>query len=99
MILIAGTVRLHPQQREAAVAHALRMAQATHAEAGCLAYTFSADLADPDVFHIFEAWGDEAALRAHFQTPHMAEFNRQLPTLVAAAPQLQKYQVSSSAPF
>ncbi|WP_425144764.1 putative quinol monooxygenase [Deinococcus sp.] len=99
MILIAGTVRLQPGKREAAVTHALSMAQATHAEAGCLAYTFSADLADPDLFHVFEAWVDDAALSTHFQTAHMAEFNRQLPGLVAAAPQLQRYVVSSAEAF
>ena len=99
MILIAGTVRIQEDKRAAASEAALNMAQATHREPGCLAYTFSADLADAALFHVFEAWTDQAALDAHFQTAHMAEFNRQLPGLVAAAPQLQRYVVSEAGPF
>ncbi len=75
------------------------MAQATQSEVGCLAYTFSADLTDPELFHVFEAWQGEAAPAEHFRTPHMAEFNRRLPDLVASAPQLQRYSVASVQPF
>ena len=34
------------------------------------------DLADPELFRIVERWRDEAALGAHFATPHMAAFQQ-----------------------
>ena len=38
MIVVAGTVRVRPERREEGVRLALEMAEATRAEAGCLAY-------------------------------------------------------------
>jgi len=51
------------------------METASRAETGCHDYTFSVELNDPDKLRITECWEDEAALKAHFQTPHMAAFN------------------------
>ena len=48
---------------------------ASRAEAGCYDYTFAVELNDPDKLRITECWEDEAALKAHFATPHMAAFN------------------------
>src|SRR6185503_126047 len=41
MIVIAGTVRIRPERRDDAIRHALAMAEASRAEAGCVAYRFS----------------------------------------------------------
>ena len=99
MIVIAGSVRIVKASRAAAVAAARRMSQATHTEAGCLAYTFSADLSDPALFHVFEAWTDADALQQHFQTSHMTEFNAVVPGLLAAPPKLLWYEVVTAQPF
>jgi quinol monooxygenase YgiN len=48
------------------------------AEPGCLEYTFAVDLAEPSLLRVIESWVDEAALAAHFATPHMAAFNEAL---------------------
>ena len=40
---------------------------------------------------------DEAALTAHFQTPHMAEFNAVIPAFVAGPPSINRYDVSKVA--
>jgi quinol monooxygenase YgiN len=95
MIVIAGTVRLHPEHRAEAIERALRMAAASEAEPGCRTYRFFADLRDPDTFFIFEEWEDETALAAHFQTAHMAEFREHLPKLVAGEMRIQRYAVSA----
>lgn len=95
MIVIAGTVQVRPEKREAAVAAAVRMAVATRQETGCISYGFYADLANPNTILVFETWENEAALAAHFQTPHMAEFNQITPQVVAAAPQIKRYDVAS----
>ena len=50
------------------------MEQASRAEEGCFDYTFCRELNDPNTIRIVERWESEAALKAHFVTPHMAEF-------------------------
>lgn len=50
------------------------MEQASQAESGCLDYTFSVELNNPDVLRITEKWETADALKAHFATPHMTSF-------------------------
>ena len=50
------------------------MEQASRAEEGCYDYTFCREINDPNTIRIIERWESEAALKAHFVTPHMAEF-------------------------
>ena len=59
------------------------METASRAEAGCHDYTFAVELNEPDKLRITECWEDEAALQAHFETPHMAAFNE---AMAAAGP-------------
>jgi quinol monooxygenase YgiN len=95
MLVIAGTVKVKPEMRAEAVRAALKMARASQQESGCVSYGFSADLEDPNTFLIFEQWENEAALMAHFQTPHMAEFNGLIPRFLAAPPSINRYDVAS----
>lgn len=94
MIVIAGSVPIRPDRRDEAVRVALAMAEATRAEPGCVTYRFSADLADPDTFLIFEEWASEEALVAHFGSAHMRTFLERIPGLVAGPTQLHRYQAS-----
>lgn len=63
---------------EGALAPAMKaiadMVAASNAEDGCIAYAFTQDVLQPHVIHIVEKWRDDAALAAHFATPHMAAF-------------------------
>jgi quinol monooxygenase YgiN len=95
MLVVAGTVKVKPETRADAVQAALKMARATQAEAGCTSYRFYSDLEDPNTFLIFEQWESEAALMAHFQTPHMAEFNAAIPRFLAAPPSINRYDVGA----
>jgi len=99
MLVVAGRIPVKPERREEAVRLALEVAEATCAESGCRSYRFYGDLADPNVFFIFEEWDDEAALGRHFQTPHMAKFMQEAPGLVAGAFEITRYEVSSAAPM
>ena len=40
------------------------------AEPGCLVYHLLQDNEDPNRFHLYEVFADEAALEAHRQAPH-----------------------------
>ena len=99
MLVIAGHVRIDPAKSAEARSAANEVMAATRDEAGCISYTFSADLQDEAVFHIFEEWESEEALGAHFQTPHMATFQGKFGALGVSETRLQKYEVASVAPL
>jgi quinol monooxygenase YgiN len=71
-LVVAGSFRLPPDQVEALRPHMLAVIAASRAEAGCLAYAYSEDLAEPGLYRVFERWTDQAALDVHFGQPHMA---------------------------
>ena len=64
---------------------------------GCLEYQAYADRKDPGTLLIFEEWESEEALRAHFATPHMAEFGAALAKAGVSGSCVKKYQVSGEA--
>jgi quinol monooxygenase YgiN len=99
MLVVAGRIAVRPECRADAVRLALEVAEATRAESGCLSYRFYADLEDPGRFFIFEEWRDAAALDAHFATPHMATFLAQVGGLIAAPPEITRYEVAAAAPM
>ncbi|HEV8714071.1 MAG TPA: putative quinol monooxygenase [Candidatus Binatia bacterium] len=99
MIVIAGTIPIKADQRDEARKLVLRMAEETRKEAGCLTYSFYADLADPNTFFIFEEWESDEALGRHFQTEHMKKFQQQAPQLLAGKVNAKKYAVESATPL
>lgn len=99
MIVVAGSVLVQEGKRERATELALAMSKATTAEEGCVDYTFYTDIENPNRFFIFEVWETQAALEQHFQTEHMRVFNTALPGILAAKPDIMRYEVSSAAPL
>ena len=99
MLIVAGEIEIDPANRETAVAAALEMMEATRREPGCLSYTFSADLAHPGRFRIFEEWKSQAALDEHFASPHMAAFQARVAGLGVKGMKVQKYEVASVGPL
>jgi quinol monooxygenase YgiN len=95
MLVIAGHVRIDPARRDAGIAAAVEMMEATRREAGCISYAFSADLSEPGTFRIFEEWETPEALAAHFQAPHMATFQKAIGGLGVQEMKVQRYEVSS----
>ena len=55
----------------------------TRAEAGCINYDLHASPEDPAKFLFHENWTSEAALEAHFETPHIKNWLRQAEGLPA----------------
>ena len=99
MLVIAGHIRIDPKRREDAVRAAVEVQGATRREAGCISYTFSADLAEPGLFRIFEEWESPEALGAHFRTPHMAKFQAAVAGLGVKELKIQRYEVASVGPL
>ena len=98
MIVIAGRIQIRPERREEAVRAALAMAEATRREKGCVSYGFYGDLADPNTLLLFEEWESDAALAAHFQTPHMAEFGAAMGGFGVKGMDVKKYEVTKEGP-
>ena len=70
VIIIAGTVDVDPEQRDAALEAARVHQEATRKNPGCLDYVWSADLLTPGRIYVFERWASREALEEHFASPH-----------------------------
>ncbi len=74
MIIIIARAEFDPE-RLAEIEPALdAMMRATWEESGCLSYSMAIENRAEGICTIVERWKDEAALNAHFHTPHMAAF-------------------------
>jgi quinol monooxygenase YgiN len=80
MIIVSGTAHLAPGEIDRLAPAMEKQMAATRTEDGCEQYDFARHVSDPDTLIITERWRDQAALDAHFTTPHMAEFNAVLAT-------------------
>ena len=98
-LILAGTVRVAPDQVATLAPHATAMMTATRLEDGCLAYAFSEDLADPGLIHVFEIWRDESALAAHAGAPHMKIWRAASAAAGVADRRLAVYQIASERPL
>lgn len=61
-IIISGSIDVDPERRDEALQAGLRFMQQTRQREGCLAYTWSPDLAVPGRIWVYERWRDQAAL-------------------------------------
>lgn len=94
-LVIAGTVRIPPENLARFKPHMLAMLAASRAEDGCIAYSYAEDVAEPGLVRVFEAWRDQAALDAHFRTPHMAEWRSHWPAFGVSDRRLMAYEIAS----
>jgi quinol monooxygenase YgiN len=95
MLVVAGVIQIDPNRRAAADEAFEKMRAATLTEEGCIEYQAYADRADAGTLFMFEKWKDQAALDAHFASPHMAEFGAALGGLGVRGMDVKKYVVSS----
>ena len=99
MLIIAGTIQIDPSKQDAVTPAALEVMKATRAESGCISYTFSTDLGEPGLIHVFEEWESQEALDAHFKTPHMATFQQAMAGFGIRSMKIQRYEVASVSPL
>jgi quinol monooxygenase YgiN len=99
MLIIAGSITTEDEgARDAFFAAVKPMVTATHAEPGCQEYAFSPDPDSSTRIMLFELWDDQAALDAHFATPHMAEFQSKMSGIAVAGMEIKKYTISDVGP-
>lgn len=95
MIVIAGTVRVPPENLERFRPHMEAMLAASRAEDGCRTYSYAVDLQDPGLIRVFEAWRDQASIDAHFRAAHMADWRAVWPEFGVTDRQLKIYDVAA----
>ncbi len=98
MIVIAASLPINPENRDAAIEASVKMARATREEPGCIEYAFHQDLEDPNRFHVFEKWESGEALEAHFKTPHMAAFQAVAGDFIKGPADAKRYEIASEGP-
>lgn len=91
MIIVIGRAEVDPADIVRLRPALDAMMRATWEESGCLSYSMAVE--GDSVVTIVERWSDEAALKAHFTTPHMAAFNAQIKGAVRSM-DLKMYDVT-----
>ena len=99
MIIISASIDTEPGTEEAMTDAITTMMKASEAEEGCYAYVFSTEIGSPTNLRIFECWEDEAALKAHFKTPHMEAFQAAMAENPPKGTDLKAYDVTGEIPF
>jgi quinol monooxygenase YgiN len=94
-LIVAGTVRVPPENMDALRPHMVTMVAATRMEDGCETYGFAEDVGDPGLIHVFEVWRDQDALGAHGRTPHMAVWRAAGAGLGVSDRRIVAYEVAS----
>ena len=99
MLIVLAKAKVSAEALEAARPAIAAMVAASNAEEGCIAYAFTQDLGDPTLIHIVEKWVDDAALVAHFATPHMAAFGAAIGGLDFQLLEVLKFQADEGTPL
>lgn len=74
--MVSFTVRMtfRPEDREEIAVILRELAAASRQEPGCVSYIPHRVEADPDTIVIYEQYRDQAALEAHRNSPHFAQY-------------------------
>jgi len=97
-LIVAGTIRVPPENLAELKPHMIAMMTATRAEDGCDAYSYAEDVGEAGLIHVFEIWRDQAALDAHFKSVHMARWRAAWPPFGVSDRSLFAYETASQRP-
>jgi quinol monooxygenase YgiN len=76
VIIVYGIIETTSESIEAMTEAITSMEKATREEPGCIDYTFSISISDPNCIRVSEKWESVDALKAHMGAPHMGEFQQ-----------------------
>lgn len=92
MIIVTGAIRFGKGEIERLRSALVANIEASRKEGGCDAYSYSVDLAEPDLLRITEMWRDEAALDVHAK--RVPELMRPLEGASVEAMSITAYEAS-----
>ena len=93
MIIVHGTFPVKVDVRDDALELMRQMADASKEEEGCVSYEFYVGLTDPNTLLLFQEWESVDALQGHFETDHMEEFLKLLPSFLDGEVTSRRYEV------
>jgi quinol monooxygenase YgiN len=96
VIVLAGSIRLPPENLAAARPIMQKMIEASRAEEGCAAYGFSEDILEPGLIRVFEVFRDAESQQFHSKSAHMAEWRAAWPSLGIGERRITRYEVVSA---
>lgn len=97
-ILIAGTVNVAPEQRDAALRAGRPHMEATRAQRGCIHYQWGADPLEPGRIYVYEEWESQEALAAHFAGPHYRNMRECIGAHGLISAEVSKFRVNLQEP-
>lgn len=74
MLRLNCFIKVRADRRETVLDAARKLTAVSLTQAGCVAYDIFESATRPDVLMICETWRDEAALKAHSDSPEFAEY-------------------------
>ena len=92
-LTIIARFRAKPGQEARLLQELQRLPGPTRAEPGCITYDLHQSQSDPSLFVFYENWATQAALDAHFKTPHLETLLNLVPDLVEGQPEITKWTV------
>lgn len=96
--MVAGRLQVRPDRRDAALAAALALAEASRNEPGCLEFRVCCDAADPYLLVFFEQWSGVDTMTRNFQTFHMTQFREAAKQFAVGELEVKRYVVTPVAP-
>lgn len=94
-VIIAGTVRVPPENLAGIRPHMDAMLAGSRAEPGCVEYSYAEDVVEPGLIRVFEVWRDQVAVDQHFASPHMKAWRAAWPSFGVSDRRLLAYEVAS----
>ena len=83
-LVITAAVEIQPDKVEQFCLATDSLIINSRAEAGCISYSLYRSATEANRFFFFEEWADQAAIDAHFATPHFKDFGKLLDETGAA---------------
>ena len=78
MIIVSGKAKLAPGALQKVQKDMETVIAATRKEAGCIDYSYGADVTESDTIIVLEYWESWEALQAHTTQPHMGAWMAKL---------------------
>jgi quinol monooxygenase YgiN len=97
-ILIAGTVEIDAEKRDAALAEAAALMADTRAQNGCVHYVWSADPTTATRIYVFENWDSTENLAAHLAGPFYTQMLGLLGKYEVTSAEVSKFKVALEEP-
>jgi quinol monooxygenase YgiN len=92
--VITATVDIQPDSVERFRQVSESLIAGSRAEEGCISYSMYESATENNKFFFFEEWKDQAAVDAHFATPHFKDFGKLLDEIGAGPAVVKILEVS-----